>query len=250
MRHLPKILGFSLLSILGLVIGASSSGAEVGNLVVPDINLVLLVALVLSPGGLAGLFMAFALGLFVDAASSGYLGLSSFSFVVTWLFVRALSEKLFTDQALGLAFLCFVAALVKGLVLVALFNIYFDFEVFHWPIIRTITLQAIVTGMVAPLVFFMLEMCGFCIKSSAGASRLAGAGTPGPQGSAKKHSASRFRATGESLFRPRQARAGVGALAPKTYRSGLSFGGARKYGRSSSSHGGGGGLFRRFFRRP
>lgn len=230
MVHTLKVIGFLCLSGLGLVLSSSVSGAEGSNLFIPDINLVLLVALALYPGGLLGLYSAFALGLLVDSASGVYLGISSFSFVVTWLLVRSLTQKIFTDESLALAFLCFAAALIKGFLVISLFYLYLDYEVFRVSILRTILIQAVFTACSAPLIFMLLEKIGFEFVSSTSGSKLSDGGAS-PSG---KSWGGKIGGARPSFFTPKSRSLRPYSGAPKGYRAPGGFLGRGLFGRKSS----------------
>lgn len=124
--------------------------------VVPDLGLVLAVAVAFRLGPEAGALTGFAAGLGFDLFLATPLGMSALAYALTAYVVGVLQASMLRAPAWIPPFLGFAAGVAGGLAFVAIGVLAGVEAVRSWDVIPTILLAAVYDGLLAPLVFLLV----------------------------------------------------------------------------------------------
>ncbi len=127
-------------------------------LVVPDIILLLVVCLAVRNGAIPGLVGAFFLGLLSDLASGQFLGPNAAGCVVAYLGVVYVADKVYVERGFAIGVLAFAGCLIKVFTFLALLGIYMDIEILGWSPISRALVEAFLTALFSPLVFWLTSL--------------------------------------------------------------------------------------------
>jgi rod shape-determining protein MreD len=125
--------------------------------VVPDLVLIICVYWGLHHPTVGAVLGSFALGYSVDVVSSPILGLNACAMSVVFLAVYLSSRSIWPHSYVASTLVVLIAALVKGVVLVAAWALFLSTERFWVGAIKYIITEALIAAVVAPFVFALLE---------------------------------------------------------------------------------------------
>ena len=117
-------------------------------------NLIIIVVTYLGlKGGRNGGFIAFGLGLVQDCYSGIYLGLNGFSYLLHFLTLNLLSDRLYTESRHLMVFVVFLATIANGLINLLLLLIFSTAEGIYVTLITDLLPQAIINALISYLLF-------------------------------------------------------------------------------------------------
>jgi rod shape-determining protein MreD len=100
------------------------------------------------PGGLLSLLV----GYLMDCVTGSLSGLHALTYVVIFFVAKLYFFRIHADRMTFIAFFCFAAIFIEGLVILIFYRILYDFGV--WESILRFTLpQALVGGVLSPVIF-------------------------------------------------------------------------------------------------
>ena len=124
---------------------------------VPDLILILAVDLGLKHHGAGAALLAFAMGLATDALSGSRVGLNAFMVTLIFLLCYELSRHLWVASYSVAAVAVFFAAVIKDVGILAVTGSFTGLGGADPTMIRTILTQAVLTALLARLVFPVLD---------------------------------------------------------------------------------------------
>ncbi len=159
---------FVVAAMLGIFIQATIVHASFPAAAAPDVILILTVILGLRYRSVSGLFGAFLLGILADFASGQYVGPNAAGGIVAFLAVGSIASRVYAERALAVVMITFLCSLIKSLVLVSLFALYIKPDVLNLNLLNMILLEALFSGIVAPLV---MKLIGYPRGTTASVSK-------------------------------------------------------------------------------
>jgi rod shape-determining protein MreD len=100
------------------------------------------------PGGLFSLLV----GYFMDCVTGSLSGLHAFTYVVVFFIAKMYFFRIHADRMTFIAFFCFSAILLEGLIILIFYKILYNFNIGDNIIFFTLP-QAIVGGVLSPVIF-------------------------------------------------------------------------------------------------
>jgi rod shape-determining protein MreD len=149
---LKTIVVFMILSLIGIFIQSSFLPEVSPAGVAPDFILVLVVWISLFHDEKNALLGAFFFGLLSDFSSGMYVGPQASGCIMACVFVRAFSKHIYADRFLSLAMVTFFVSLIKQFSARLLMLSFIGFRTIHDMSLYTLFMQALLTGIVAPLI--------------------------------------------------------------------------------------------------
>ena len=171
MSQIRTILLFSVAVILGLFIQGTFVRSFAPGAYAPDIILILIVMVALSAPTVWGLLAAFILGLLADFSTALYVGPNAAGAVVAFGFVVFCSSKVFADKWLAISALTFVASCLKSLICLLMFGLYAGVNFFSIDYLNIALVEAVGSGLLAPIVMKLLYIRRASRNSGYGYSR-------------------------------------------------------------------------------
>ena len=149
------ILLFAAFVILGLAL--ESAGARVLSFrsLIPNLIIILAVDLGLRHHGVIPAILAFAMGYATDALSGSHPGLNAFMMTMVFLVSYEVATRMMTANAGVGAVLVFFSVILTALATVAIANGFSALSDTGW-MLPGLTLQAVISAAVAPIIFAML----------------------------------------------------------------------------------------------
>lgn len=148
---------FFLTACLGLLLQATLVHSISPSAISPDFIVVLVLYLALNYRNIWGLLGVFALGLLADFASAQFVGPYAAGAVAAYSLVLFISDKVFAERTAAVIILGIVSSAVRALTYLVLLLIYVDVNLFRLDVIAKVLLEALLTGLVAPFVFRLLQ---------------------------------------------------------------------------------------------
>ncbi len=156
--------------IIAIIVGLLVQGTFIKTIyplaTAPDILLVLVVYIALQYRSVGGLISAFFIGIFADFASGQFIGLNSGGSVIAFCFVSYLANKMYAEKNLALVILTFFCSIAKSLTQALMFILYVDINILSGTGIQLMFIEAILSALVAPIVFWSLRISGGYKSSS------------------------------------------------------------------------------------
>jgi rod shape-determining protein MreD len=152
---LRLILLFAVFAVLGLAIETAVPHLVSFRALVPNLIIILAVDLGLRHHGILPAFIAFTMGYATDALAGSHPGLNAFMMTMVFLVSYEISTRLMVANAFVGATLVFLGVIATSLGTIAMangFNALSD----TGPIMPELTLDALISAIVAPIVFAML----------------------------------------------------------------------------------------------
>jgi rod shape-determining protein MreD len=152
---LRLILLFAVFAVLGLAIETAVPHLISFRALVPNLIIILAVDLGLRHHGILPAFIAFTMGYATDALAGSHPGLNAFMMTMVFLVSYEISTRLMVANAFVGATLVFFGVIATSLGTIAMangFNALSD----TGPIMPELTLDALISAIVAPIVFAML----------------------------------------------------------------------------------------------
>ena len=149
------ILLFAVFAVLGLAIETAVPHLVSFRALVPNLIIILAVDLGLRHHGILPAFIAFTMGYATDALAGSHPGLNAFMMTMVFLVSYEISTRLMVANAFVGATLVFFGVIATSLGTIAMangFNALSD----TGPIMPELTLDALISAIVAPIVFAML----------------------------------------------------------------------------------------------
>ncbi|HMD05444.1 MAG TPA: rod shape-determining protein MreD [Candidatus Binatus sp.] len=149
------ILLFAVFAVLGLAIETAVPHLISFRALVPNLIIILAVDLGLRHHGILPAFIAFTMGYATDALAGSHPGLNAFMMTMVFLVSYEISTRLMVANAFVGATLVFFGVIATSLGTIAMangFNALSD----TGPIMPELTLDALISAIVAPIVFAML----------------------------------------------------------------------------------------------
>ncbi len=149
------ILLFSVFVVLGLAL--ESAGARIVSVrsLIPNLIIILAVDLGLRHHGVLPAILAFAMGYATDALAGSHPGLNAFMMTMVFLVSYEISTRLMVANAGVGATIVFFGVIATALGTIAIANGFAALSETA-PMLPALTLQALITAIIAPLVFSML----------------------------------------------------------------------------------------------
>ena len=149
------ILLFAIFVILGLAF--ESAGARIFSFraLIPNLIIILAVDLGLRHHGVLPAILAFTMGYATDALAGSHPGLNAFLMTMVFLVSYEISTRLMVTNAGVGATIVFFSVIASALGTVAIANGFASISS-TGPMLPTLTLQAFITAIIAPLIFSML----------------------------------------------------------------------------------------------
>ncbi len=152
------VLGYFLLGLVGILIQTAVAPALLPLQLRPELLLILVIFLGLYRQGVKGGLAAYLVGLLQDSFAGTTLGLFGLIFLVLYLLLRGLAERLNTEPSLALLFMVLCGTLTQALLLVFLLGFFGDAG--HlWPLLpRTLPRQVLLNLVCAWLLLESLRL--------------------------------------------------------------------------------------------
>lgn len=125
-----------------------------------ELSLVLVIYAGFRGNILPGALMSFMLGLVLDCMMGGVSGLFALLYVCIYLASVLLSHRVYAERAHLIVAFSFACALFEGLMVVVFYKIIYDINLIH-SYVRVFLPQALVVGMVSPLLFRLFRYFEF-----------------------------------------------------------------------------------------
>jgi len=154
------------MGVLGLTVQSTVFRDNFPNLFAPDFILLLVLCLATRFNNTAGVFISFGLGLLADFASGQFLGPFAAGSVVAYSSLVYLSDKVFAEKGLALCFLAFFASILSSFTSLVVISSYRGLDLLSWATVSSILGEAILTGLLAPIVFRLTDFRGTTSKAS------------------------------------------------------------------------------------
>ena len=149
------ILLFAVFAVLGLAIETAVPHLVSFRALVPNLIIILAVDLGLRHHGVLPAIIAFTMGYATDALAGSHPGLNAFMMTMVFLVSYEISSRLMVANAFVGATLVFFSVIVTALGTIAIangFNALSD----TGPLMPELTLEALISAIIAPIVFAML----------------------------------------------------------------------------------------------
>ena len=149
------ILLFAVFAVLGLAIETAVPHLVSFRALVPNLIIILAVDLGLRHHGILPAFLAFTMGYATDALAGSHPGLNAFMMTMVFLVSYEISTRLMVANAFVGATLVFFGVIATSLGTIAMAN-GFNALSETGPIMPELTLDALISAIIAPIVFAML----------------------------------------------------------------------------------------------
>ncbi len=148
-----------ILSVFLIVVQSMITDIIFSNYFMFEISLVIVIYAGFHLDLIKGTAMAFLLGLFVDCVGGAVLGLYSFVYIIVFWLSFFISDLLDTEKTHVVIFFSFFCVLLKDIMLNTFYYMVYNINLFlrTYDIIFT---QALVIGLVAPLIFYLMDRTG------------------------------------------------------------------------------------------
>ncbi len=159
---------FGLMAVAALFVETTAPRIIASPALVPNLMVILAVDLGLRHRSAAAAALAFAIGYATDAFSGTHLGVNAFLLTLVFLLTYEIGRRLLVINALVGAVAVFFGALVTslgGIVLGA------GADALTWTLVPAVLLQALLSAIVAPIVFAILDLLKRSLGLRAGVAR-------------------------------------------------------------------------------
>lgn len=148
-----------ILSVFLIVVQSMITDIIFSNYFMFEISLVIVIYAGFHLDLIKGTAMAFLLGLFVDCVGGAVFGLYSFVYIIVFWLSFFISDLLDTEKTHVVIFFSFFCVLLKDIMLNTFYYMVYNINLFlrTYDIIFT---QALVIGLVAPLIFYLMDRTG------------------------------------------------------------------------------------------
>lgn len=154
---MAKACWMAVYAVIALALQGMLGHLGVPGALVPQLLLILVVALSFSEANSFGCLMSFGIGLLLDFSSATLIGPWAGSCVVVFCVLALLSQRLFIDSGIAAMVITFCSVVVAN-ILFSLFGS--EYPAVTWEYPQRVFGQAIVTAVVAPIVL------GFLVRRS------------------------------------------------------------------------------------
>ena len=152
------IIIFLVAGLIGLFIQATLIHSSMPASAAPDFILILVVVVSRQLHTPWGALAAFALGLLADFASAQYLGPNAGGCVLAFLLVGMIANRVYADKVIAVFLITALCSLVKSLFIILMLWIELKDFVFTPDLSKTIFLEAVFSGLFAPIVMRALGL--------------------------------------------------------------------------------------------
>jgi rod shape-determining protein MreD len=147
-----KFLWYAILVFAALVLQVTLFPAHVADPFKPNILIIFVVYMGLREGVAWGV-LAYALGLVHDSFSGLYLGLNGFSYLIIFLGLSMVADRLFTDRRSLMILGVFSATIVNGLLNLLLLFLFSAAQGIYATLLESLVPQALVNALAASVIF-------------------------------------------------------------------------------------------------
>ena len=147
---------FFLAAIFAFFIQSSVIHNTIPSVVLPDIILILIVAISLKLRTVAGLILSFSLGILSDFASGQYIGPNAAASIVVFALVGGIVNRVYAERGLALIVIVFLCSLAKSLAMGSIYWVYLPISFYPYNIVRNILIEALFSALISPLVLKLL----------------------------------------------------------------------------------------------
>jgi rod shape-determining protein MreD len=153
---IKKAVFYLIFCLLGLFLQGSLIHATFPSFVAPDFIVIVVVFLGLRDRNLSGLLASFCLGLLGDFASGVYLGPFAGGCVLVFSVSAVIAQRVYAERTLAIVIICFCCSVIKSLYYLSVLSIYVSADVFTASSGGMMIFEALITALVAPIVFKIL----------------------------------------------------------------------------------------------
>ena len=140
-----------------LIINTALLSFFIPPLVIPDILVILVFYLGIYRPSWKGALASFILGYFADVFSGGTIGISSFSLTLIFFIVYLMSKKIdFTLPLVRILWVC-IAVILNAFLIYGILRMIGPRREILFSFFKLILPNALITGMVSPIFFYMME---------------------------------------------------------------------------------------------
>ena len=150
-------IAYAITACIALVLQTTVLHALTGGRVVPDLVLILCVYLGLHEHNVGGATGAFLLGYLLDSFSGSLVGLNAFAMTAVYLVVYLISRRLWMDNPLTGVAMVFLAALLKGVAIVAALAAYLSIDRVSLGAAELLFAEALLAAALTPALFTVLQ---------------------------------------------------------------------------------------------
>ncbi len=152
------VVGYFLLGLAGILVETALAPALLPLRLTPELLLVLVIYLGLYRQGFCRGLAAYSLGLLQDSFAGSCLGLYGLIFLVLYLILRGLAERLNTESPGLLLFMVLCGTLLQTVLLIFLLGFLTDTGPIWRNILRSLPLQALLNMVCAWLLLCILQL--------------------------------------------------------------------------------------------
>lgn len=152
------VAGYFLLGLAGILVQAALAPTLLPLRLTPELLLILVIYLGLYRQGFCGGLAAYSLGLLQDSFAGSCLGLYGLIFLILYLILRGLAERLNTESPALLLFMVLCGTLLQAALLIFLLGFLTDAGAVWRNILRSLPLQALLNLVCAWLLLNMLQL--------------------------------------------------------------------------------------------
>jgi|GEM_PF-5286280 len=151
MNYPALFFGAFVVSVLQVVFSSILFGGKI----ILEVSLVLSIYAAFRFPFRKGVFFSLLLGLFLDSSVGSPTGLSTFTHFLIFLAARFISSQVFKERSLFILIFVMVAAILEGAVVLAFYKLTLGVGSFSY--FLTIIPQALIMGLLAPVIFLVLN---------------------------------------------------------------------------------------------
>lgn len=152
------VAGYFLLGLAGILVQAALAPTLLPLRLTPELLLILVIYLGLYRQGFCGGLAAYSLGLLQDSFAGSCLGLYGLIFLILYLILRGLAERLNTESPALLLFMVLCGTLLQAALLIFLLGFLTDAGAVWRNILRSLPLQALLNLVCAWLLLNILKL--------------------------------------------------------------------------------------------
>jgi len=147
-----KFLWYAILVFAALVLQVTLFPTYIADPFKPNFLIIFVVYMGLREGAAWGT-LAYALGLVQDSFSGLYLGLNGFSYLIIFLGLTMVADRLFTDRRSLMILGVFSTTIVNGFLNLLLLFLFSAAQGIYAPLLESLIPQALVNALVASVIF-------------------------------------------------------------------------------------------------